>query len=611
MSRSDRLRRWPPLSGSLVALGLALFVLPSALNVPQSNPTQTLEFAPIPPQDDQPPPPEPGNVETLSLGTSSTAPAGDADGDAGPGLPPPPVPDGVGARPVTKRCVGNPPRQTEDPMSPPCVAHFDGDNGGATHRGVTGDEVRVVIYFDATSGGNVGGRFSGSPPPGSYCDLDLPRDGGDPGCREAESRADHGYVRFTRAYSNYFNARFQTFGRRVHYWVYFGSGSDPTEKRANAADILQTVDPFAVIDQSLTSGNDDAMFDALAARGVLGIPANYYGAEPHPASLYWQRAPHLWSFSPDVEHLVDNFVSYVCARVAPFLVTHTNATGIDGQPMRGRARVYAFYLPRDEDYPGLQLFGEQARERIISECGITPAVEASFAFNGDNVPSNPNDAAQARQDVAEMQAEGVTTMLWLGGTNHYTTPMMDSAGYYPEIVILGDGESDELFGSRLHPARVWENAWGISSLVFIERIAGEPGMVACFEGDPGMNRDQCMVAKNAYRQHFMLFRAIQVAGPNLSPTTVDQGMHAIPAIPSGDPAKPACFYDPGDYTCVKDLMEEWWDPNGQPADVTGIGCWRVVQGGRRHLADTWPTANEVFTDPDAPCNSWTFGFPGA
>jgi len=108
----------PPVVSGMLAIVLALFVLPSALNVPQSNPTQTLEFAPIPPQDDQPPPPEPGNVETLSLGTSSTAPAGDADGGAGPGLPPPPVPDGVGARPVTKRCVGNPPRQTEDPMSP-------------------------------------------------------------------------------------------------------------------------------------------------------------------------------------------------------------------------------------------------------------------------------------------------------------------------------------------------------------------------------------------------------------------------------------------------------------------------------------------------------------
>ena len=35
-----------------VALLLAAFVLPSSLNVPQSNPSTTLEFAPVPPEDE-------------------------------------------------------------------------------------------------------------------------------------------------------------------------------------------------------------------------------------------------------------------------------------------------------------------------------------------------------------------------------------------------------------------------------------------------------------------------------------------------------------------------------------------------------------------------------
>jgi len=141
-------RRYAPLGSALLAVLMAMFVLPSALNVPQSNPTQTLEFAPIPPEDDTPPPPEASNLESLSLGSSSTAPAGDAMGGSGRALPPPPIPDGAGERPITKRCVGNPPRQTEDPSSPPCVAHFDGDNGGSTATGVTPDEIRIVVYLD-------------------------------------------------------------------------------------------------------------------------------------------------------------------------------------------------------------------------------------------------------------------------------------------------------------------------------------------------------------------------------------------------------------------------------------------------------------------------------
>ena len=50
--------------------------------------------------------------------------------------------------PSTKRCVGKPPRQTEDPLAPPCVASFAGDNFGVTYQGVTKDEISVLFYFD-------------------------------------------------------------------------------------------------------------------------------------------------------------------------------------------------------------------------------------------------------------------------------------------------------------------------------------------------------------------------------------------------------------------------------------------------------------------------------
>src|SRR5688500_19488281 len=44
-------RKYPPLITILVALILAIAVLPSALNLPQTNPTQTLEYAPVPPEE--------------------------------------------------------------------------------------------------------------------------------------------------------------------------------------------------------------------------------------------------------------------------------------------------------------------------------------------------------------------------------------------------------------------------------------------------------------------------------------------------------------------------------------------------------------------------------
>src|SRR5205807_1613108 len=66
-------------------------------------------------------------------------------------LPPPPpaaaLPPAI-KTPSTKGCVGKPPRQTEDPLAPPCVASFSGDNFGATYQGVSKDEISVLFYFD-------------------------------------------------------------------------------------------------------------------------------------------------------------------------------------------------------------------------------------------------------------------------------------------------------------------------------------------------------------------------------------------------------------------------------------------------------------------------------
>jgi hypothetical protein len=52
---SEWARKYPPLITILVALVLAIAVLPSALNLPQTNPTQTLEYAPVPPNDEDQP----------------------------------------------------------------------------------------------------------------------------------------------------------------------------------------------------------------------------------------------------------------------------------------------------------------------------------------------------------------------------------------------------------------------------------------------------------------------------------------------------------------------------------------------------------------------------
>ena len=86
---------------------LLLALMPSALNLPQTNPSQTLEYAPVPPEDQNAPDPS-GNFSALGLGSSRSV------GNNSFGEPAGPLPDGPGGAalktPRTKRCVGSPPR---------------------------------------------------------------------------------------------------------------------------------------------------------------------------------------------------------------------------------------------------------------------------------------------------------------------------------------------------------------------------------------------------------------------------------------------------------------------------------------------------------------------
>src|SRR5581483_1230418 len=159
--KGDWIRRHPPLVIIAAALVLALFALPSALNLPQANPSQTAEYAPVPGNSHNS---ASGNFAGLGLGTGgSGSGAGQASGV--------PLQAGAGgaALPSQYDCVGSPPRQTEDPLSPPCVPYWRGDNGGATYQGVSASQIVVLFYLGTYW--NYANCDSSAPPADSYYDI--------------------------------------------------------------------------------------------------------------------------------------------------------------------------------------------------------------------------------------------------------------------------------------------------------------------------------------------------------------------------------------------------------------------------------------------------------
>lgn len=604
-------RRYPPLFSMVVAVFIGVTVLPSALNLPQSNPSTVLEYAPVPPDDDTPPSSE-GSISSLGLGQSSGLSTGATQQITKT------TSGGSVKKPRIKDCVQfeDGLKQSSDPNAPPCVPFFDGDNGGETWQGVTGDEIRLLVYTSASI--TVGGadNSGSSPSGGSYCDLDEPPDTSTP-CLDGDTQSkDHYRVRVARAMTRYFNERFQTYGRRVHTWVYYANSSaTASSRRSDAADNWEKIKPFAVIDQAFFGGFNAAYAEAMVRRKVM-VFGSFTALEN---AYYRKNAPMIWAFWPDVEHAADIFVSYICAKVAPFGVSHPQPGRSKYKDQReiavGDTRRVAFFYTSDPSFPGLRSFAELAKAGIKACPGSKLNIvldEVTFPRATYATDTHPSAIRAARDNVALMKDRDITTIIWLGGMEGGHTAEAKVHDFYPEWIVAGDNFIETMENGRAQDQDVWRNAWGITNLLREGNANEVPARRAYREAEPsGPDSDEDEAA-SVYRDYFLVFKSIQVAGPRLTPQSVDAGAHAIPRVRSYNPYVAACYYDAGDFSCVKDAAELYWDSDAPDPDndPDQRGCWRLVNGGVRYVAGSWPGKDEAFVNTPAnpaPCSTVNYG----
>jgi hypothetical protein len=186
----------------------------------------------------------------------------------------------------------------------------------------------------------------------------------------------------------------------------------------------------------------------------------------------------------------------------------------------------------------------------------------------------------------------------------------DRAQYYPEIIVLGDGVMDGFLATLYQENRVWQNAVTVGYQPYELDKEQQACFLAYKDADPQAPvRDIRRRACQTYNNLRQLFIGIQVAGPRLGPTSIDRGYHAIPKISSSDPTIPACFYNTDDYTCIKDMVVQYWDPNGQAPNSTEPGCYRMAEDGKRYIVGQYPDgeATSYFRRGQDVCN----GFDGS
>lgn len=571
-------QRYPPaLSAFVIALLLAVAILPSKLNQPQTNPSETLEYAPVPSDEAL----QQGNLSSLGVASSSLAPAEQ--------LPTTIPTPGSSRRSSTKRCVGNPPRQTEDPLSPPCVAFFTGNNGGATHVGVTRDEIRAFESYFGICGSyiTVTGSSRGTNERWhcrKYTDMDLPPE-----------EDEFVYLRMLRLYQVYFNERYQTYNRRVHFFAYEpGTPATPEQRAADAADHFEKVKPFTVSSQ--ISANIGPYIDVLAGKGVMNfLPGGTASIGGVDETFFTKYPKQVLGYDPSVQYRAKGFANYVCTQVVPFSISFGGNDGNpdarlhNGQPRR----LGLMSLDQPEFYPTLRTYRDIVKAEV-EKCSGNPNIfvaERTFPNYCNSGGCDPS-GTYAADNMAYFQQQGISTIIWAGGEEQNQGIAAAKIGYLPEIVLGGDNLVEVTLEGQTQDQTFWRNVFAYTTYERTVPIEQAPCYQAAKEVDPNApDIDIRNFGCKIYPSLRQLFIGIQVAGPKLNPVEMDRGFRAIPSIASNSPYVPACFYPAGDYTCVKDAVIQWWDPSGDDPGSTNPGCMKLLEGGKRYLPGTWPNEN--------------------
>jgi hypothetical protein len=557
---------------------LMLFVLPNPLRVPQNNPTATAEYAPVPGNNTD----DANNANFGETGLANSSGIGAGGNGAGllPGSPPftrPPPPQ---FRPRQKVCVGNPPRQTEDPLSPPCVPYFEGDNGGATWQGITDKEILIVFYNDLGVEGDLSTPYSTSDEKGNQ------------GLYEQTV-----LVRTLKAQLRYFSKRYQTYGRNVRMIAYPSDGgpaTPPTQRRGEALVISNDIKTFATA--SLVENAQD-FYVEMAKRKIPSFGWN----EDVPKKNYDETAPYVWSFGPDQETETNWSAEFICRKL-----NGETAKWAADPDLTERTRTFGLIYPATSQRGPTQMqLALLLKQYVKDKCGASMQVAT---YNGSG------GGAQAANIMAKFKQDHITTVTCYCIpviTETTVTHMQNAAtslNYFPEWFWDHSSAMDrpswqQIYGSKRHPgfgvSYLWRQGPFTESHAYRAYTSEEPG-----------TQPNTRFNFEIYHIFLNLFEAIQAAGPILTPDTVQNGMYTFKYIHPKDPWLPTGSYGPdgpSPFTFLDTAMAWWWDPTGTPpGGQDGEGCNRLLYGGRRFYGADWPRGDtDGFFDKSLPCSEDT------
>ncbi len=449
-----------------------------------------------------------------------------------------------------------------------CYADAEGDNGGETSNGVTGETIKVVAYVAMEDDPII-----------DYITQAIAND--DTVAQASET---------IEGYAEMFNAMYQLYGRQVEVEVLEGSGpaNDEVAARADAVKAADEMGAFAVVGGPVLTS---AFADELAARDVICI-----GCTAGDPGFYEDRAPYLFGPAINADQVLVHLTEYMSKKLVG-----KPAEFAGDEALQGTERTFGYLWIESNDTSA-----EQAErfEELLADADIELAESISYTLD----PARLQE--QATSVITRLKEAGVTTVVFSGdpvAPSTFTTEAT-AQDFFPEWVLGPQALVDTTAFSRGYDQTQWAHAFGPSPLT-VKPDQTQRGHWVLYEWFFGTEPPAPDTSPVLFPNVATFFAGVQAAGPDLNPESFRAGMFSRPPTPRYTTEASLSYgqhdlwtdgYD--DYNGSDDMTEIWWDPEATGEDEigkSGTGMWRYVDSGARYLPGEWTEDLKVFDVADS------------
>ena len=472
--------------------------------------------------------------------------------------------------------------------SPPCVQPFTGKNGGATAQGITGNEIKVVIWVgDPSKDPVLAGQIIAA---GASLDTNT--------------------IKATwQGYIDIYNKMLELYGRKisVEFFDGTGSGADTAAAKSDAIAIAAKK-PFAVLGGPAQSTS--VFSDELAHRGVVCVGTCALAV---PQRITTNNAGYIFTDGPSPEQAAMLTAEFIGKQAGPGKAQYA---GDDAT--KNKSRVYGVV---HYDTPDGQYHSQfNTLKDGLKKYKITPKADQSFFL--DPAKSQEN----ARTIITKMKSAGVTTVIYTGDplTPAALTKEATAQDYHPEWIVGPTVLADTTFFGRTFDQEQWAHAFGVALVAGRVPQSDNPNytLYTWFHGSPPPNNTYNVIVPTVS----VLARGLTMAGPKLTPKTFQDGLFRYPPS-GGDPINPKQswgkhgLWPSVDYWGSDDAGILWWDPNATGEDEVGKvgqGVYQYGNSAKRYTLGHFPAAGQgglfdtstaVTVFPQLPPESSTPAYP--